>query len=241
MPYLQKFIKFSVTNCVVCLNRRDKPKHKTRIERLVYSGQPLDTVYIDHIGPFTATKFKGKNCTYILIIVDVFSRYTITYPVPDCSASTVIDQLVEEFLPIHGFFNRIVSDRGTAFTSKVFNEVMEQSGILKYHIPPRNPNSNPQDKQYNKQILSYIKTDLTFETGKWANKLLYATFCANTSFNRRLGNTPFHIFHGRDPKLPIDLFNPLSTKFENVNQIGFQKTIENMEKGWRKLKDNTNK
>ena len=240
MPYLQKFVEFSVTNCIVCLNRRDKPRHKTKIERSVYSGQPLETIYIDHIGPFTPTKFRGKNCAYILIIVDAYSRFTITYPVPDCSASTVIDQLVEEFIPSHGFFNRIVSDRGTAFTSKVFNEVMEQSGVLKYHIPPRNPNSNPQER-YNKQLLSYIKTDLTFETNKWANKLNYATFCANTSFNRRLGNTPFYIFHGRDPKLPIDLFNPLSSKFEEINHKGFQSLIEKIEEGWRKLKNNTNR
>ena len=147
MPYLQKFVEFSVANCIVCLNRRDKPRHKTKIERSVYSGQPLETIYIDHIGPFTPTKFRGKNCAYILIIVDAYSRFTITYPVPDCSASTVIDQLVEEFIPSHGFFNRIVSDRGTAFTSKVFNEVMEQSGVLKYHIPPRNPDTGTCKKQ----------------------------------------------------------------------------------------------
>ena len=240
MPYLQKFVDFSVRNCITCLNRRDKPRHKHSIERSVFSGHPLDTLYVDHIGPLTPSKFQGKTCSYILILVDAYSRFTFAYPVPDCGASTAIDTLVECFVPHHGYFNRIVSDKGSAFTSKVYNGVMEKCGIMKYHIPTRNPQSNFQER-YNKNLFSYLKTDLTFETGKWPNKLAYAVLCANTSYNRRLGTTPFHAFHGRDPLLPIDLFNPRSTRFDDVNHKSFMKTIDHIEQGWKQLRDNTSK
>ncbi len=99
-------------------------------------------------------------------------------------------------MPEHGFFKRLVSDRGSAFTSNVFNQLMERMNILKYHIPVRSPNSNFQER-YNQGLMKYLRTDLTFDERNWPKKLAYATLCANTSFNSRMGTTPFLLFHGR--------------------------------------------
>ena len=89
--------------------------------------------------------------------------------------------------------------------------------------------------------MKYLRTDLTFDERNWPKKLAYATLCANTSFNSRLGTTPFFLFHGRDPVLPIDLFNPLTKRFDEINSKGFLKVIDRIEKGWQLLKDNTNR
>jgi hypothetical protein len=240
MPYLQKYVEFQVANCITCLNRRPKPKHNHKIVRSAYSGEVLETAYIDHIGPITASKHRGRTCAYILIIVDAMSRFTFAYPVADCTVSVVVDTLAEEFVPQHGLFKRLVSDKGSAFTSNVYNQLMEKLGILKYHIPVRNPNSNPQER-YNQNLMKYLKTNLTFDTKNWPKKLAYATLCANTSFNSRIGNTPFFLFHGRDPILPIDLFNPLTARFNDIGHGGFNKVIERIEGGWKKLKENTNR
>ena len=87
MPFLQKFVEFQISNCI---NRRSKPPHNHKIHRSVYSGEVLETVYIDHIGPITASKFRGKTCAHILILVDAFSRFTFAYPVADCSTATLV-------------------------------------------------------------------------------------------------------------------------------------------------------
>ena len=238
MPYLQKFVEFQVANCIPCLNRKGKPRNNHTIERSVFSGEVLETVYMDHIGPITASSFKGKKVSYILILVDCCSRFTFAYPVEDCTVDTVVITIAEEFVPRHGLFKRIVSDQGAAFTAHVYNQLMEALNINKYYIPVRNPNSNPQER-YNQGLIKYLKTDLTYDIRNWPKKLDYAVLCANTSFNRRLGSTPFFAFYGRDPILPIDLFNPLTTKFDNVNHRGFNKVIERIEEGWKRLRDNT--
>ena len=239
MPYLQKYVEFCISNCLSCLNRKSKPKHNHTLDRSTYSGEVLETVYIDHIGPITASRYKGKTCTHILILVDACSRFTFAYPAPDCTTSTVVNILAEDFVPKHGLFKTIVSDRGSAFTANIYNSLMDKLGIVKYHIPVRNPGSNFQER-YNQGLIKYLKTDCTFEPKNWPKKLDYATLCANTSFNRRLGTTPFFAFHGRDPILPIDLFNPLSNKLDDVGHNGFLKVIERIEEGWKMLKDNTN-
>ena len=239
MPFLQKFVEFQIANCIACLNRRSKPSHNHKIHRSVYSGEVLETVYIDHIGPITASRFKGKTCAYILILVDAFSRFTFAYPVADCSIATLVDTIAEEFVPKHGLFRRLVSDKGSAFTSKLYLELCEKLGILQYHIPVRNPQSNPQER-YNQNLIKYLRTDLTFDIQNWPKKLDYAVLCANTSFNKRLGQTPFFAFHGRDPILPIDLFNPIRNKFEDDSNAGFAKVIDRIESGWKMLRDNTN-
>ena len=239
MPFLQKFVEFQISNCIACLNRRSKPPHNHKIHRSVYSGEVLETVYIDHIGPITASKFRGKTCAHILILVDAFSRFTFAYPVADCSTATLVETIAEEFVPRHGLFRRLVSDRGSAFTSNIYLELCEKLGILQYHIPVRNPQSNPQER-YNQNLIKYLRTDLTFDTTNWPKKLDYAVLCANTSHNKRLGQTPFFAFHGRDPILPIDLFNPIQNKFDKDGNKSFSKVIERIEQGWKMLRDNTN-
>ena len=143
------------------------------------------------------------------------------------------------FIPKHGLFRRLVSDKGSAFTSKLYLDLCEKLGILQYHIPVRNPQSNPQER-YNQNLIKYLRTDLTFDIQNWPKKLDYAVLCANTSFNKRLGQTPFFAFHGRDPILPIDLFNPIRNKFEDDSNAGFAKVIDRIESGWKMLRDNTN-
>lgn len=75
--------------------------------------RPFHTVHIDHLGPFIRTKHGN---TQILIIIDAFTKFILIHPVPNTKTQHVIDVLKDVF----GAFNRIISDRGKAFTSHKF-------------------------------------------------------------------------------------------------------------------------
>ena len=238
MPYALKYVTFQVRNCIKCLNKRKGQRANIKIEHSPYGGEPLSEIFIDTIGPLTLAAYKGTEYRHILIMVDSFSRFLFTYPLVDIKAETIIDCILVNFVPIHGLFDNLRSDRGSSFTAHIFSTIMKELGVENFFIPVRSARSNPSER-YNQNLYSYFKTDVRFQTKDWPAKLTYATFCCNVAYNSRIGATPFFRFHGRDPKIPINVLDPL--KNNKVKSPSFEQFIYRMEKGWQVLKANTAK
>ena len=79
---------------------------------------PLDTFHIDHLEFLPSTK---KQYRYILIVVDAFSKFVWLYATKSCNSSEVIEHLRKQSI-LFGNPRRIISDRGTAFTSAAFED-----------------------------------------------------------------------------------------------------------------------
>ncbi|MCP4054133.1 MAG: transposase family protein [Mesoflavibacter sp.] len=242
MPFADKYVGFKIANCVACLGKRTKPKHTHKLETRNIAGAPLELVFIDHIGPLNPmTLFNNRRCSYVLIMVDAYSRFIFTYPVEDTSTKTLVKCIIDNFLPSHGLFRDLKSDRGSAFTSKLFNELMLELGINHFMIPVRNPNSNISER-YNRFIYDYIKTIEGMDGHKnWGQKLMYANFCANTAQNSKVGRTPFEMFYNRTPVLPIELFCPKEFKDKNKFSETFEQLQYKIEEGWKCLQKNSDK
>ena len=238
MPYSKQFISWRIKNCVSCF-AKFKPRHKHTITHSASAGQPMDLIFVDHIGPLNpGTTFNNRICNFILIIVDAFTRFVWAFPVIDVKASSTIQCIMENIVPTHGLFKEIRSDRGAAFTSNLYKETMDALGVNIVMIPPRNPQSNPSER-YNQGLYNYIKTNEAFAKNNWGGKLRWATFCANTSFNSRIGSTPFFKMFNRDPLLPINLFCPSSDTI--TKPPSFTNLISKIEDGWKMLQYNTDK
>ena len=83
---------------------------------------PWDVLSIDVTGPFITGR-KGER--FILLVIDCFSRYLILIPIKDHSATTVSQALYERVIGYFGCPRKILSDRGTEFTGRVWGELME--------------------------------------------------------------------------------------------------------------------
>lgn len=79
---------------------------------------PLDTYHIDHVGPMVNTQ---KRYKHILVVIDAFSKFVWLYPTRSTDTAEVINRLTNQ-ASIFGNPRRIISDRGTAFTSNDFQE-----------------------------------------------------------------------------------------------------------------------
>lgn len=78
----------------------------------------FDTIHIDHFGPFV--KSKGKNI-YLIVIVDTFTKFVFIKSVPSMAVrllKNVLDSIIKNL----GVPRRIISVRGTCYTSKQFKE-----------------------------------------------------------------------------------------------------------------------
>lgn len=126
IPGLRSKVETIVRNCIACiLAERKQGKQEGLLNPIEKGSVPLDTFHIDHLGPLMSTK---KCYVHIFAVIDAFSKFVWLYATKSTSAAEVIDRLRKQST-IFGNPRRIISDRGSAFTSGEFKEYCRLEGI----------------------------------------------------------------------------------------------------------------
>ena len=211
-PNMYLYVESRVLNCVNCVTKRitrPKGKHEMHRERLTYFGQ---RVYTDTVKlALSPRKFRGVECKYILTIQDGWSRYLQAIPVPREDEKTLAKALVENWVYVHGCPETLHSDRGSAYTSKLFMELMRALNILKTVTPAYSPEGDRVERSH--QVLgNLLRSDHRFDPTDWTAKLPVAVFAYNATRNRMTGISPYEAVFGHSPVMPVDLVFPLQRK-----------------------------
>jgi len=153
---------------------------------------PFHTIHIDHYGPLCTTLGKFRH---IFIIVDGFSKFLTLYPVRSVKSTETCSKLIEYFSyyskPI-----RIISDRGTGFTSDYFKNFCKTHSIKHVLIAVGSPQANGQVERYNRTIKEMI-SKLMHEKGRnWNESLNQVQLAINNTHNRSIKNTPSMLLFG---------------------------------------------
>ena len=135
----------------------------------------------------------------IIIAMDVFSRYLFAYPVRDASATNTAKVIID-ILTKHTYLTTtLITDKGTAFTSKLIAEVAQILGIQMNCATTKHP---PTIGKLERTHAS-LKTNLNMASGdyrrQWHKYLPLAVLNYNTTYHATLGCEPSSIFHGRIP------------------------------------------
>ncbi|GFW87733.1 transposon Ty3-I Gag-Pol polyprotein [Trichonephila clavipes] len=101
---------------------------------------PLHTFHLDHLGPPATTSKKYKH---VFAVIDAFSKFTWLYPTRSTDAAEVINRL-ENQRHVFGNPARIITDKGSAFTSSAFEDYCKKQNILHISITTGLPRSNGQ-------------------------------------------------------------------------------------------------
>ena len=84
-------------------------------------GQPMDRINIDSIGPFPVD---DQNNKYIMVFIDVFSRFVELIAIPDLTALTAAKKIVE-FIGRYGIPSEILTDNRTQYVNQLSNELYD--------------------------------------------------------------------------------------------------------------------
>ena len=136
LPYTSEETKQVWQNCTVCA--KVKPRfYQTKRETVVKATRPWEKLAMDFKGPV-----KGPR-SYLLVIIDEYSRYPFVYPCKNLSSSTVIECLSSLFCTF-GFPEFIHSDRGGFFVSKELKAFLNDQDIATSYSSPNHPQGNGQ-------------------------------------------------------------------------------------------------
>lgn len=156
---------------------------------------PFRTVHIDHLGPFPKS---SKGNTHVFAVVDSFSRYVVVKAVKSTNTRAVINML-NDLTQYFGLPARIVSDRGTAFTSKQFANYCEENAVQHIKNAVRTPRANGQVERINQMITTFLRVKHE-DARKWDLDLGDFQWIVNSQINKTIGCCPNQVVFRYTPR-----------------------------------------
>ncbi|CAF4046187.1 unnamed protein product [Rotaria sordida] len=222
----EKQIKLFLSGCYECKVKRSKPKHSSKLV----------------INPITSNDFNSRgqvdlidmqSCPdgpykFILNYQDHFTKFCSLKPLKPKTAAEVAYQLLDIFTTF-GAPEILQSDNGREFVAKVIQELAIMWKDLKIvHGRARHPQSQGSVEQCNQDVKLLMGTWIRENNcTNWAQGLRFVQFQKNSCHHRVLGNSPYSVLFGNQPKiglastsLPPLIFNNLSTEEELQKELG---------------------
>ena len=218
-PGIAKHVKKWVEGCETCARDKRVPNNTITPELLnlpEWDLGPEDAMQIDLLPNLPTS---GGYQT-VMTAIDVFSRYLFAYPLVEATASNTAKVLID-IMTKHTYLpTTIITDKGTAFTSKIIAEITEILGIT----PRCATTKHPQTIGKLERTHAYLKTNLKMASGEyrrqWHKYLPLAVLNYNTTYHSSIGCEPSKVFHGRIP------YNVLDHKLGNNPNKDFLPTTE---------------
>ncbi|KZR97188.1 putative Histone-lysine N-methyltransferase NSD2, partial [Daphnia magna] len=133
-------------------------------------------------------------------------------PVPDTSSKFAIVFLEQNILFRHGTPQRLISDQGTAFTSKLFSDWKSRWNIDHVFATAKHPETNGLVERVNRNLTLAFCAFVNTTNDDWDLHLSTAAFAINTARQATTEITPFELVHGRLPVLFIENMFPWPDK-----------------------------
>lgn len=200
-PKMRKKIQNFIVNCVRCiLAERKRGKTEGFLTPINKGDTPLDMYHVDHLGPMPSTK---KMYNHLFAVVDSFTKFIWLYPTKSTTAEEVITRLKTQAVTF-GNPRKIISDRGSAFTSKIFKEYCDEQGIELGLVTTGVSRGNGQVERINEVIIPVLTKMSMPKPAEWHKYVGSVQQYINSSFNRSIGRSPFELMIGKSMSLKDD-------------------------------------
>ena len=199
-PGISNDIDSYIKACETCqISKMPAVKPRTGLGS-VQASRPLEIVAMD----FTTLDMASNGTENVLVLTDVFTKYTVAVPTRDQRATTTATAIVKEWINKYGAMERLHSDQGRNFESAVVKELCATYGILKSHTTPRHPEGNGQCERFNRTLHNLLQTLSQEEKLRWPKHIQGLVYCYNTTPHAATGYSPYYLLFGRHPHLLID-------------------------------------
>ncbi|KAL7304006.1 hypothetical protein TKK_0000475 [Trichogramma kaykai] len=143
-------------------------------------------------------KSKAQN-KYLIVIIDLFTRWVEIRPARAATAKAVISALEELVVFRWGTPEVLITDNGTEFINKDVAKTLEEFGIHHTTIPPYCARTNPTERA-NRTIKTTIKSYVGADHRNWDVHVHELRYAINTAVQSSTRVSPAFLNFGRHPR-----------------------------------------
>ena len=179
--------------------------------RPVHAKLPGDHWAIDLAGPLPTTDRKNK---YLLVMIDICTRFVILRPLQDKTAESVVQALIPVFCDF-GIPRIVQSDNGKEFANQVMQRFKQKAGFDHRLITPYYPQSNGAAERTVGTVMNAIKKVVEGASSEWDLYIYSVQLAVNSKVSKRLNTPPFNIMFGRK----LNDFKKYDSKSDKMNNL----------------------
>lgn len=201
-PNMKESVDEACRRCQRCqvAKRPAIPVHQPKGH--IIATQPLEVVAMD----FIKLEPSASNVESVLVLTDVFTKWTVAVPTPNETADTVVKVLISHWIIHYGVPLRIHSDKGRCFESNVVRQLCEHYNIKKSRTTSYHPAGNGQCERFNRSMIALLSSLTPEEKRRWPEYLPTLIFWYNCTPHSSTGQSPYNLLFGREPTLPLDIY-----------------------------------
>lgn len=161
--------------------------------RPIRSYIPGDHWAIDLAGPLT-TSTRGNN--YLLVMVDLCTRFCILRPIQDKQSQTIVSNLIQVFCDF-GLPRILQSDNGTEFVNDLMKRFKRAAGFDHRLVSPYHPRANGVAERWVQTAMLAIKKRVQGVHKDWDLYVPAVQLAMNAKASTRLNTPPFSLMFAR--------------------------------------------
>uniref|UniRef100_A0A1I7WYG7 RNA-directed DNA polymerase n=1 Tax=Heterorhabditis bacteriophora TaxID=37862 RepID=A0A1I7WYG7_HETBA len=174
-PNLKKTVHKVVSSCDTCQHFKIGKAQHLPLGIPPRAYRPFEPVHMNIIGPLPMSD-SGER--YIIVMVCQHSKFIISKSLCNQKSTLVIQTVLEELIFKFGTPRHIITDSGSNFLSKEFQDILSELGIEHRVSALYNQKANAQVERYVQTFMNMLR---------WAQFLQALSFCLNTLV---FGHTP---------------------------------------------------
>ena len=196
-PGMRADLRKWARECVAC-QRAKVTQHTTPdIGQFEIPNKRFAHVHIDLVSMPTSN---GYN--HLLTVVDRFSRWPTAIPLRDISTESVIDAFALGWIAEFGLPQVITSDRGSQFTSEVWNQLLRTWGIKHALTTAYHPEANGMVERLHRRLKEALMALCEEDRNLWFWRLPMALLTLRTTIKQDLGASPADLVFGEGLSIP---------------------------------------
>jgi transposase InsO family protein len=186
------------------------------------TGEPFERIAIDLTGPHPPSR---SGHTYILTMVDLFSKWAEAIPIRNKEAITVARALVDVVICRFGVPLQLLSDNGKEFDNSVLKEICRLLEIDKIRTTVYKASTNGAVERLHRTMNSMIGKVVDSNQRNWDEFLPSIMAAYRASRHEATGYSPNFLMFGKETRAPVDVMFGLD-ELEKENHQSYDEYAE---------------
>ena len=124
----------------------------------IVATTPLDLLHVDFTSIETMLELnQSPRVANVLVFQEHFMKHILAYVTPDQTAKTIPKFLYGCYISTFGALARLLSNKGTSFTSSITEELCKILGVKQLQTTPYHPQTNGQVERLHQTIICLIR------------------------------------------------------------------------------------